>query len=332
MLKSATAKLTAWYLFIVILVGIAFSIVVYNMAVGQLQAGLTHQSARFSDEFPAFSNNPEFANQRELREGKQKIITNLVVFDSFVLFCAGFASYALARRTIEPMQLAHEQQKRFTADVSHELRTPLTALRMSSEVALIDPKASKEELRNALESNIEEADKMQLLVSNLLRLTKLETEELQAHFSSVAMKETINDAITQTAKNAEFKNISVVADLNEINVTGDRASLTQLVVILLDNAIKYSPKESVVSLKLATTGTFAEVTIRDNGVGIEPKELTHIFERFYRADKARLNSSTEGFGLGLSIAKHIADIHNSQIIITSRPGHGTTAKVLIPYK
>ncbi len=330
MFQSATAKLTAWYLFIVVLIGVAFSLVVYHMAVGQLQAGLTHQSARFSDEFPAFSNNPEFTNQRELREGKQKIITNLVVFDSFVLVCAGFASYALARRTIEPMEIAHEQQKRFTADVSHELRTPLTALRMGSEVALLDPKASKTELRDALESNIEEADKLQLLVSNLLRLTKLETEELQAQFSDVSMRDIVNDAIAQTAKSAEARLITVVASLSDTHVKGDRASLTQLVVILLDNAVKYSHNKSEVNLRLGQTGTMAELTVQDNGVGIEPVALEHIFERFYRADKARLNSSTEGFGLGLSIAKHIADIHNSQIIITSRPGHGTSARVLLP--
>src|SRR5206468_328883 len=98
---------------------------------------------------------------------------------------SGFASYGLARRTLRPIEESHEQQKRFTADVSHELRTPLTALKMSSEVALMDAAASKPALREALQSNLEEADKLELLINNLLRLTRLEATELQQTFSDI---------------------------------------------------------------------------------------------------------------------------------------------------
>ena len=141
---------------IIVLVSLVFSMIVYRMAVSELQAGLSHQSARLSSEFPAFSSNPQFRFADELKTGRRTIIANLAALNAIVFVCAGFASYGLARRTLQPIERSHEQQTRFTADVSHELRTPLTALKMESEVALLNTAASKKELRNALKSNIEE--------------------------------------------------------------------------------------------------------------------------------------------------------------------------------
>jgi signal transduction histidine kinase len=330
MFRSATFKLTVWYMALIVLVSIVFSTVVYNMAIAQLEAGLSHQSARLSNEFPAFSSNPQFRLPNELVHGRREIIVDLAMLNAFVFVCAGFASYGLARRTLTPIEQAHDQQQRFTADVSHELRTPLTAMRMSSEVALLDTKASKTELRQALTSNIEEADRMQLLVNNLLRLTKLESEELVNSFTAVSLGKVVQAALNQTDEAARTKHVKRQWKSHDFIVRADHASLVQMVVILLDNATKYSPAKSSVELITRREEGEAVLEIRDHGNGIDPQALAHVFERFYRADKSRASGTHQGFGLGLSIAKYIADLHRGSITLKSRAGHGTTAIVRIP--
>jgi signal transduction histidine kinase len=330
MFRSATFKLTVWYMLIIVAISLMFSLVVYHLAVNELASGLSHQSERFSNEFPAFSNNPLLRQRSELSSGTHQIITNLIVFNALVFVTAGFGSYALARRTLEPIEDAHEQQKRFTADVSHELRTPLTALKMETEVALLDKELKSPGLRAALRSNLEEADKLELLINNLLKLTKLEAEELERTFTTVSLKEVVNEAVALTHQQAEAKAITLTRTGNEGTVLGDKATLTQLAVILLDNALKYSKDGSSVEITQTSDERTARLTIIDRGVGIEKAALEHVFERFYRANKARTGGVTEGYGLGLSIAKHIADMHGGTITLSSRVGHGTTASVTLP--
>lgn len=330
MFRSATFKLTVWYMLIIVAISLMFSLVVYRLAVNELASGLSHQSQRFSNEFPAFSNNPLLRQQNELESGTHQIVTNLIAFNVLVLFSAGFGSYALARRTLTPIEEAHEQQKRFTADVSHELRTPLTALKMETEVALLDKDLNKQGLRQALQSNLEEADKLELLINNLLKLTKLEADELQQTFSDVQMISVISHAVTRTSQLAQAKRITIQQSGTPPSVFGDESTLTQLIVILLDNAIKYSPDGSRIDIASKSSERTATISITDHGNGIEKDALEHVFERFYRANKARTNSTTDGYGLGLSIAKHIADMHHGTVTLSSRVGHGTTATVTLP--
>lgn len=331
MFRSATFKLTVWYLMIIVAISIMFSLVVYRLAVNELASGLSHQSARFSDEFPAFSNNPQIRMEGELASGRKQIVSNLFLFNVLVFVTAGFGSYALARRTLEPIEQAHEQQKRFTADVSHELRTPLTALKMETEVALLDTTLSKSQLREALKSNLEEAGKLELLTNNLLKLTRLELDEIQQTFTTIDLAGVAQAAVEQVAPMVQSKSITLHSKrTDKIMVHGDAATLTQLFVILLDNAIKYSPAGKTVELAVTSAERSAVATITDQGSGIERAALEHVFERFYRADKARTSGMTEGYGLGLSIAKHIADMHEGTITLSSRVGHGTTATVRFP--
>lgn len=332
MFRSATLKLTAWYMLIVTVICIVFSVVLYNFGTHALERGLTHQSQRYSNEYPIFNNDPILRRPGgELGNGAQEIIQQLVAFDIVVLIASGFGSYALAKRTLQPIQQAHEQQTRFTADVSHELRTPLTAIKMESEVALMDSAASKAVLKEALTSNLEEAGKLETLVNNLLRLTKLEASELRQLFVEVPIHTALKDAVNNLQTNADTRHIVLRTNLPETVAIGDRASLTQLFTILIDNAIKYSKDHTTVEISTEDHDDTVVVTIKDSGIGIEQGELEHIFERFYRADKARSHTgSSSSYGLGLSIAKHISDIHNATITLKSRPGIGTTATVVLP--
>ncbi|HET8709470.1 MAG TPA: ATP-binding protein [Candidatus Saccharimonadales bacterium] len=330
MFRDATFKLTLWYMLIIVVISLAFSFVVYQLAMTELANGLAHQTERFSNELPAYSNNPFFHQTSELSSGRHQIITNLIVFNIVVFFTAGFASYALAKRTLAPIEITHEQQKRFTADVSHELRTPLTALKMEAEVALLDKTLSKKGIRDALESNLEEVAKLETLINNLMRLTRLETATLQQQFSKVDVHDVLDEALAATAKSIAAEKITVDTNVKSAFVRGDRGSLTQLFVVLIDNAIKYSPQGSKVTITSRLEGDDVIVAVKDVGQGIEPKALEHVFERFYRADRARQSGATQGFGLGLSIAKYIADMHAGTITLSSRLAHGTTATVHLP--
>lgn len=332
MFKNATFKLTMWYLGIVMVISLGFSVTVYHLATNELTYGLNNQTQRIYRQFPVFTNNPYLrVRDNDISLGAHHIFLRLVYFNLMVLGGAGLASYWLARRTLEPIEAAHNRQKRFTADVSHELRTPLTSLKMSSEVALLDMHASKQELQAALQSNIEDAARMEQLINNLLRLTKLDNEELAAHFDRYESQALIEEALAQIEPMARSKAVKVQSRIKAAHIWGDRDSLIQLLVILLDNAIKYSPAGSTIDIQTDKKQGLFNFHIHDHGQGISPEALPHVFERFYREDAARSSSAGgEGYGLGLSIAKMIADRNNVNITLTSTPGKGTTATVAIP--
>jgi two-component system sensor histidine kinase CiaH len=329
MFRSATFKLTLWYLTLVMLISILFSVVIYHTATAELARGLHRESQRILAQYPVFNNTKMVNPSRDLATGTHRLLIRLLGFNIVVFVAAGFASYWLARRTLEPIEAAHMQQTRFTADVSHELRTPLTAMRMESEVALFDPASKVETLRDTLTSNLEEITKMEALINNLLRLSRLDENELQYNFTAIDIEAVINDAVAATGKQAERHNVAVKVQLTPASVMGDQESLTQLIVILLDNAIKYSAPAKTVHIKATRDGQELVLTIVDQGSGISNDALEHVFERFYRADNSRAKT-TEGFGLGLSIAKLIADAHKSDITLSSRLGQGTTATLKLP--
>ena len=330
MFKSATVRLTLWYLAIVMVISLMFSAVVYQLARDELQAGLSQQTQRIFNEFPVFSSDPSLVRRQnaDIAVGERRILWHLAYFNGMVLVGAGFASYLLARRTLRPIEEAHVRQQRFTADVSHELRTPLTSLKMSSEVTLMDKAASKADLRAALESNIEDTAVMEKLVNNLLRLTRLDDQAAQLGYKPVAAREVISLAIAHTEPQAAGKQLTIEQHIEDLILYGEQDSLVQLLVIVLDNAIKYSPEGSEINISSQVQGRLGTITVIDKGIGIEPSAMPHIFDRFYREDKAR--GSRSGFGLGLSIAKLIADRHEGVITVSSQQDNGTTVTIALP--
>jgi signal transduction histidine kinase len=330
MFRSAIFKLTAVFVVFVMSISIAFSVVLYRLAVNELQTGFQNQYVRWLTEYKPYGLRQPGNPAAELAARSRHISAQLIYFNVLVLFGSAVASYLLARRTLRPIERAHNLQKRFTADVSHELRTPLTALKMDTEVSLLDTKASAAELRQTLRGNLDEANRMESLVNNLLQLSSLEANQLRNEFSRINLRESAEAAKAVVQKLAESKKITIDATLQDGFVSGDQPSLTQMAVILLENAIKYSPAGSTVRLVTASRGATATILVEDNGAGIPGEALPHVFDRFYRADTSRGSHSSNGFGLGLSLAKLIADLHSGEIILTSTPGKGTQASVRLP--
>jgi len=329
MYRTATIKLTFWYLAMAMAISLIFSAVVYHVAQDELASRLRNQTARIYQTYPVFSGDPFFVRDNDVSLGSQHILTNLLYANLAVLVGAGIGSYWLAKRTLQPIAAANERQKQFVADASHELRTPVTALKMGTEVALMDTGANKEALRDTLTSNLEEASRLESLLNSLLRLSKLDSDAVVASFSELNLAEVVAQAVQQITPQTEAKNIAIHNEVHgSFVVSGDQESLTQLFVILLDNAAKYSPAKSAISITSKTSEYNVVVTVADQGIGIEPEALDHVFDRFYRADKAR--TGNVGFGLGLAIAKHIADMHGGTITLKSTPGKGTKASLSLP--
>lgn len=330
MFRSAVFKLTIAYVAIVMSISIMFSVLLYNLAIRELQLGFQNQYTRWLTEYQPFGLRQPGNPAAELAARSAHIWDQIVYFNILVLVATAIVSYLLARRTLRPIERAHEQQKRFTADVSHELRTPLTALKMETEVALLDPAASQKALRQTLESNLEEAERMEGLVNNLLQLASLEANQLRTEFSRINMREVVEKAMNVVSKYAEMKQVKIEPKLMEAYINGDQPSLTQLCVILLENAVKYSPSGSTIQVRMHQIDYIVTVEITDEGMGIPSDSLPHVFDRFYRADDARSAQGAHGFGLGLSLAKLIADLHSGEITLTRRGTQGTIAAISIP--
>jgi two-component system sensor histidine kinase CiaH len=325
--RSAIFKLTFFYLGLVMIICLLFSGVIFQLATQEVAAGLRSQTARIYQQYPVFTGDPFLHRENEIITSSHHLLLNLFLLNGCVFFTAGFASYWLARRTLAPIESANNQQKRFVADVSHELRTPLTALKMETEVALMDTAASASNFREALTSNLEEAVKLETLLNNLLRLSRLESDELIQTFTPISAHTIVHGAIIRIKRQADAKHITIDdTSTNEI-IQGDQESLIELVTIILENALKYSPTNSSIVITTKTDGKEVVLSVCDHGIGIESEALDHVFDRFYRAETAR---SSEGHGLGLSIAKQIADLHHSTITLKSTAGKGTTAMIHFP--
>jgi len=221
--------------------------------------------------------------------------------------------------------------KHFTADASHELRTPLAILKGETEVALRWAKGP-EELRATLVSNLEEIDRMGLIIEDLLSLAKSEAGELYLKITEFSLSDLLQDLYLIGSNIAEAKAIVVRLNLNvteEIRIRADQLQIHRMLLNLVTNAIKYTPSGGCVELFLRVEHDTAYVTITDTGYGIAAQHLPHIFERFYRIDEAR-NREAGGAGLGLAIVKSIAVVHGGNISVDSQPGTGSTFTVRLP--
>jgi signal transduction histidine kinase len=329
MFHSAALKLTGWYLIIIMLLSIGTSLALYHVSSIDLQRGVNRQVGFFNN-YLAPGDFYTFAQLRhnQLQQDLDHLRGNLVLFNLAVLVFGGGASYALARRTLRPIEQSHESQKRFAGDASHELRTPLTAMQTEIEVALRNSTITKADALALLQSNLEEVGKLKTLSEGLLKLSS--TEGVDDLDQAVSLKDVAEQAIERLDKVATAKQIKVITELRDVAVRGNHQHLVDLTAILLDNAIKYSPRGSQVTVKTAVKDKMGVIIVSDQGQGIVAADLPHIFDRFFRTDGSRSKSGANGYGLGLAIAKKIADLHSGSIEVKSAAGKGSTFSVHLP--
>jgi len=338
MFKSARIKLTAWYLLIIMVISIAFSMVIYRVSILELERLSRLQRFRFErrveQEWPDFGTHPlpPIIEQELIEETKRRLFFNLLFINAAILVISGGMGYFLSGKTLRPIKEMIDEQNRFITDASHELRTPLTSLKSEIEVNLRDKKLTLEEAKKLLASNLEEVNNLQILSDDLIKLTRYQKGDNGLVVAELSLTSIIEGSVKKVANLTKDKNIKIVNKIKDFTLEGNRQTLVELIIIFLDNAIKYSPENTEVTLTSQKTDRYVLISIADQGIGVEEKDVHHLFDRFYRADKSRTKFDVAGYGLGLSIAKQVVDRHNGSIKVKSKSGEGTTFTVQLPLK
>ena len=230
--------------------------------------------------------------------------------------------------TFDRLEAAFAQQARFAADASHELRTPLTILRSQAEWTLSRPR-SAEEYRQTVKTCLRAAERMTRLVEGLLTLARADAGRLDLQREPLDLGELVLESVRLLRPLALQKNLQLEMDCLPTPVLGDPVRLSQVVTNLVSNAIHYNNAGGSIVVRVRPSHGTAQLTVTDTGCGIPEADLPHIFERFYRVDRARARASG-GHGLGLSICKSIVERHGGVIQVHSQVGEGTTFTVLLP--
>ncbi len=328
-LNAAVLKLTAWYVGIIMLLSICFSMAFYQIYRQELESNLK-QSVLGQRLTPLNSLEYEVLHNRQLDISLAHIRSDLFSLNFLMLITSSAVSYFLAKKSLQPVADTIDAQARFTADASHELRTPLTAMQTEIEVTLRSRELTKDQAVDQLKSNLEEIAKLRSLSEGLLQLAQADSKKM------IMKSLDISKVLAQSKKSlrlaAKHKKIDVKIKSKPQIIKGNRQSLTELFAILLDNSIKYSPEGSTVWIESLIDANNVKVMVTDKGSGINADALPHIFDRFYRADSSRTKNKTSGYGLGLAIASQIAKAHSGSIDVVSAVGEGTTFTVVLPLR
>lgn len=333
--NTPTLRLTAGYTAIIMCISLFFSITLDRVMSQQVDIGLHRQASIFLQQrFPPSPGSidpyDDIFLQAQIHEITTRTRDTLIFLNIGILIIAGSVSYLLARRTLRPMEANLEAQRRFTADASHELRTPLTAMRTEIEVALRTATAEAGEERRIMKSTLEEISRLEQLSKGLLRLARYEERDQPLPKVSLAVTDIIAEAVQKVSHQAKAGGVAVDQKISAGSVTGEHDSIVELLVILLDNAIKYSPAKTTVTISSESDHRRTIIRVADHGIGIPADDLPRIFDRFYRADTSRSKEGVDGYGLGLPIAKQIVERHHGHIHVSSQVGKGTTVTLSLP--
>ena len=259
-----------------------------------------------------------------LYSGLQKATYAQIVLGIVALMIASAIGYFMAGRALVPLKEAYDKQKQFAADASHELRTPLAVVMASADLLLADPSIKEPFLRQVLEDLKSEVKKMTNLVSDLLMVARSDNNALKVKIQRLDLTEILKQVIRTMTPIAEKKNIRLGGEnFRKVLINADEQKIKQLAIILVDNAIKYTPEGGAVLVRLEKIDNARAVfAVMDSGIGIAPEDLDKVFERFYRVDKAR-SREMGGNGLGLAIAAEIVKLHDGKISVASKLGEGT---------
>jgi signal transduction histidine kinase len=313
MKQQRVKRLALSYLAVIMTLSLAFSVIIYAVTSTQLNRELPpddhiKQSADIEDQF-------HHRLERRDNETREMVVISLIALNGAMLVFGYWLSLVLARRTLAPIERSIEQQAQFVSNASHELRTPLAALLLNNEIAMRKHVLTDEKARQVLSQNVEEIKKLTNLSNSLLDLAKSEKEVIRQY--------------SQVAKAKQVKIFHDIPDGQKVTLQVNAAR--QILSILVDNAIKYAPqKVGEVKIWVRLNKNSVEFIVKDNGPGISSNDQKHIFERFYRADAARTRTDASGYGLGLAIAKTLADRCGYTIRIKSKPSAGAEFILVIP--
>ena len=232
-------------------------------------------------------------------------------------------------RDVTELRRLERLRRELTANVSHELRTPLTSIKGFAETLLGGAMRDEETCRHFLEIIDKESNRLVKLVDDLLDLSRLESKRISLELGQVDVGRLIQETVVRLKPLAGARSLEMAPSPSEVVAIADRDRLSQVLTNLLDNAIKFTPDGGTIAVAWRTSDGEVEVSVADSGPGISDVDLPHVFERFYKADRARA-ATPGGSGLGLAITKHIVEAHGGRIRVTSTPGSGTIFTFTLP--
>ena len=317
MKQQRVRRIALSYLAVIMTLSLAFSVIIYAITSVQLNRPLPPgEHAQQPPELVErqFSRRLEQRN----RETRGLFIMSLVVLNGAMLLVGYWLSLLLARRTLAPIERAMRAQVQFVSDASHERRTPLTALMTTNEVALRKKTLDEKKARVVFQRNIDEVEKLRELTDNLLQLTQVDNQQIEKQ--AVDMAKLVRDTVDRYQPVADKKQVVLDVQVPSVNHVVAVVAVTQILGTLIDNAIKYSPSGSTVVIRLDGQ----TLSVVDQGIGIAKQNQAKIFNRFYRSDEARTRGHNSGYGLGLAIARAVADKNGYQLSVKSKLGQGST--------
>jgi two-component system sensor histidine kinase CiaH len=328
---SARLNLTLFYMLILIVFSLTLTLGTRGLALDAYrnsdlaQRGAIHhlfiRAFDFDQDQPPQMPDSGVATIQSQQEAvvRQHLNEDLLIINLIALVVGGVVSWWYAGKTLRPIEESHEAQKRFASDASHELRTPLTNLRVENEVFLRQKNFTHDEARELIVSNLEEVQRLESLAGNLLALAQFDNINLE--MSDVPVQNIVESGVNSVSKAAGAKKVTIKQDIEPGSARGQQESLSQLLSIVLDNAVKYGPEKSKIFVEGKLEGSSYILKVKDEGPGIDDADMTHIFERLYRGDKAR-SSQAGGYGLGLSLAREIANANNATVEANSNAKKG----------
>ena len=268
-------------------------------------------------------------NVNSEQELLDRLLLILLIGIGVGIICAVASGYFLAGKALVPIKKAWQKQTEFVSDASHELRTPLAVIQAKTDVLFRAPKATIQERILDVSTISNESRRLSKLVTNLLTLARSDSDQIEVKKETFQLDELLNEILQQYVEIAMYQEKSLkLQETEPVKIFADKARIHQLIVILLDNAMKYTNEGGEILLSCGQTHSSIFLKVKDTGIGIPEMDIPKIFDRFYQSDKAR--TAAEGTGLGLSIAKWIIEKHHGKTKVQSTLGKGTAIEVIFP--
>ena len=264
----------------------------------------------------------------QVHETVERLLLVLIPIGGGALALAAIGGLFVSRRAMRPVQDSFERQRAFVADASHELKTPLTLIRADAEVLARGHMGEGD--RELVEDLLDETDRMSGVLSDLLLLARLDAGKLAVAQEAFDLTSVLDDAVERFSARAVARGLHFKVEGSEgLTALGDAARTEQILAVILDNALRYTPAGGAISVSVAPANGEAMVVVRDEGPGIAPDHLPHIFDRFYRAEEARTREGG-GAGLGLAIARDLARAQNGDLTAGNAEGGGAIFRLVLP--
>lgn len=302
---------------------------VYEQSIGKMffYRGINFEITNLSDGVKYVQLLINVDTEKSLVNGYFQIIVSCIVIIGVLSI---FASFILSKRTLVPLKESMTKQMEFVQNVSHELRTPLTIIQAKQELLLQEPNSKIIDKSEDIALTLNETKRLSKLVKDLLVLSRADNQKIVLQKEHVNIDEYIKEIISPYVEVAEIEEKNITLNLNyNMDISVDTNKIYQVMIILLDNAIKYTEKDDKIEINTYAKDNKCIIEVKDTGIGVSDEGLKRIFERFYREDRAR-NRETGGTGLGLSIANMIVKAHNGTIKASHNEPKGTVFTIRLP--